>query len=306
MDTISVMMSTYNGEKYLNAQIESLLAQRNVIAKIYIRDDGSIDGTIRFLRELEKEKNIHVFYGKNMGYGRSFMELLKLIPKDTDYYAFSDQDDVWLDNKLENAIQKIYSINGPAAYCASPNYVNEKLEPLIECHSKIDDLPTGEVNVKWGLAMGLFGLGCTMVFNSSFCKILSQADSAGFKYSHDNLISVLCPLVGFFYKDDKKVLLYRQHRNNVGSNKTRDKNVSNMLKNKLNNFNNQNGYLLRIYIYEQFCDVIDEENLKLLKNTISYKKSLPCTIKLILKQYPYGLGLREKIKFVVTVLFRKY
>ena len=104
---VSVLMSTYNGEKYIREQIESILNQKKVKVHLLIRDDGSQDSTIEIVKEYaNKYPNVSVYAGKNIGIGNSFMELLRNAPE-ADYYAFADQDDVWLDGKLERAIELI-------------------------------------------------------------------------------------------------------------------------------------------------------------------------------------------------------
>lgn len=93
---ITVLMSTYNGEKYLKEQLDSILNQEQVDLKLLIRDDGSTDGTVNILKEYENSHtNIKWYSGLNLGCGKSFFQLVLDAPK-SDYYAFVDQDDVWV------------------------------------------------------------------------------------------------------------------------------------------------------------------------------------------------------------------
>ena len=131
MDKVYVLMSTYNGDKYLKEQLESILDQKNINVSIFIRDDGSTDNTEMIIKSFcDNHNNIHYFSGENIGYGKSFMELIKNVPNDAEYYAFSDQDDVWKLDKLISAIQAIREISEPALYCALPEYVDQNLVPL--------------------------------------------------------------------------------------------------------------------------------------------------------------------------------
>ena len=98
---VNVLLSTYNGEKYLRTQLESLLSQ-SAETTICIRDDGSTDGTAELLREYESRERIRVTYGENVGYVSSFFTLLRE-NGDADAFAFCDQDDEWLPDKLERA-----------------------------------------------------------------------------------------------------------------------------------------------------------------------------------------------------------
>ena len=104
---VSVLMSTYNGEKYLHEQINSILGQQGVEIHLLIRDDGSSDGTVEICKEYAKKYNQITFYqGENLGVGKSFLDLLKHAP-DADYYSFADQDDVWLEDKIIRAVTMI-------------------------------------------------------------------------------------------------------------------------------------------------------------------------------------------------------
>lgn len=105
--TVSVLMSTYNGAKYIREQIDSILNQKDVNVELLIRDDGSSDNTAEICKEYQKKNtNIRFYQGENIGVGKSFMELLKKAPE-ADYYSFSDQDDVWLEDKLSRAVKMI-------------------------------------------------------------------------------------------------------------------------------------------------------------------------------------------------------
>ncbi len=96
---VQVLMSTYNGERFLEEQIESLLSQSWKNLEILIRDDGSTDGTMEILeRYCMRYSNIQVFAGENVGVAKSFFELLE--ESDGDFVAFCDQDDVWLEHKV--------------------------------------------------------------------------------------------------------------------------------------------------------------------------------------------------------------
>ena len=103
MKTVYVMLSSYNGEKYIAEQIDSILHQTGVSVTLAIRDDGSSDGTGEILRRYASEnENVKVAFGENVGYAKSFFELIKTSPEGFDYYALSDQDDVWTEDKLKS------------------------------------------------------------------------------------------------------------------------------------------------------------------------------------------------------------
>ena len=96
MKKVLVLMSTYNGGNYISAQIESILTQENIDVELLIRDDGSIDETINIINMISAKHTdrIRLIIGKNLGYEKSFLNLL-FNAKNADFVAFADQDDVW-------------------------------------------------------------------------------------------------------------------------------------------------------------------------------------------------------------------
>lgn len=104
--SVQVVMSTYNGEKYLKEQIDSILSQEGVDVRLYIRDDGSSDRTTDILASYQEHKNVKIEKGNNLGFAKSFLTALDECDE-ADYYAFSDQDDVW--EKISFQPQSRYS-----------------------------------------------------------------------------------------------------------------------------------------------------------------------------------------------------
>ena len=101
---VCVIMSTYNGEQYIRQQLASILEQTYKGIQVLIRDDGSSDKTVEILHEYQSRyPNIQYYTGNNMGAAQSFYDLLKHVPMEADYIAFSDQDDVWLEGKVKAA-----------------------------------------------------------------------------------------------------------------------------------------------------------------------------------------------------------
>ena len=109
---IQILMSTYNGEKYLEEQLNSIVNQKgNFDIKILIRDDGSIDKTIDIIGKYKNKIEIDIIKGKNIGVNESMKELFMNADVSFDYFAISDQDDVWNDNKLNLAVEQLEKTN---------------------------------------------------------------------------------------------------------------------------------------------------------------------------------------------------
>lgn len=160
-----ILMSTYNGEKYLREQLDSILAQTNVNVHITIRDDGSSDGTADILDDYqEKYPNKITVYSKGnirKGYAKSFIELLKLAIPDADYYAFADQDDVWLPEKCYVAAKKLEKCsNEVKLYVCAVKNCDAELNLL-----SVNQFNQSRVSLKSDFARHRFP-GCAMVFSS--------------------------------------------------------------------------------------------------------------------------------------------
>ena len=117
---VAVLLSTYNGEKYVGAQLHSILTQNYKNLVVVVRDDGSKDKTVKIVKEyMENNDNIKLVEGKNLGFIKSFFELLKL--EQADYYAFADQDDIWFPNKISLAVESLNKLDDSVPNMAFSN-----------------------------------------------------------------------------------------------------------------------------------------------------------------------------------------
>ena len=111
MIDVVVLLSTYNGERYLRQQLESLINQKEVAVRILVRDDGSSDGTVKILDEFSADKKLEYYRGNNIGAADSFIDLLFSAPISS-FYALCDQDDIWDDDKLSVAVKRLEHVKG--------------------------------------------------------------------------------------------------------------------------------------------------------------------------------------------------
>lgn len=132
MKKVAVLLSSYNGEKYIGKQIESILKQSYPDIELYIRDDCSTDGTINIIHQYVKNyENVHFIQGeKNLGYPVCFYALTDDMQIQADYYAFADQDDYWLKNKIKRAVELLEQQDNskPCSYYAGYMICNEGLK----------------------------------------------------------------------------------------------------------------------------------------------------------------------------------
>ncbi len=209
MKNVQVLMSTYNGEKYLKEQIDSILSQENVEVSLLIRDDGSTDKTLSILEKIVKENtNVSYYIGKNIGAAKSFIDLVNQ-SKEADYYAFADQDDVWNSKKIISAIEKIENdTNIPSLYISALEVVDEELN-TIEIKKVSGNLCFEGEMVK------NFATGCTMVFNKKLCNAIKTYNPS-YIIMHDSWITRVCYAIGGnVVVDENTYIKYRQHGNNV-------------------------------------------------------------------------------------------
>lgn len=209
MQKVQVLMSTYNGEKYLKGQIDSILSQEDVEVNLLIRDDGSTDKTISILENITKQnENVRYYIGENIGSAKSFMDLVNQ-SKEADYYAFADQDDIWNSKKIISAIEKIENDrNKPSLYISALEVVDEKLSTI-----EIKKV-SGNFCFEGEIAKN-FATGCTMVFNKKLCDII-KIYSPSYIIMHDSWITRVCYAIGGnVFIDENTYIKYRQHENNV-------------------------------------------------------------------------------------------
>lgn len=217
MYKVAVIMSTYNGNDYFGEQVRSILFQKDVDVHIFIRDDGSSDNRfINRMREISSSNNITVDFGDNLGVGTSFFNCLCSISDvdKYDYYAFADQDDVWLDDKLICAIKKIENLSGKVLYTSNQYIVDKHLENK---HNRFTECP----GITYGeIIRGNEISGCTFVFNKELFKFLIDTKNipSGELLKvriHDVWVAEVAALFGKIVYDETPHILYRQHGNNI-------------------------------------------------------------------------------------------
>lgn len=209
---IIVLLSSYNGEKYIETQLDSILNQKtDAKVDIIVRDDGSTDGTIGILRRYaEEHDNITVKEGENVGFVRSFFTLIKDAPE-ADYYSLSDQDDKWLPDKLQCAIDAIRKAESsspgiPLLYGSSSFLVKDDLKPIGETQKQIRPMTVFNTMIQDILP------GHTQVFNSELQKIIREIPIEYDRiYAHDLFLLNIAAIRGRVVFDNRSHTLYRQY-----------------------------------------------------------------------------------------------
>lgn len=208
---VAILMSTFNGEKYLNEQIESLVNQTYKHWNLFIRDDGSIDHTSQIITKwMRRDKRIHYIDddSKNLKPANSFLKLLKEV--EADYYFFCDQDDYWKSIKLETMLKNASN--------------NQTIPNLVYCSLKCTDKNlVPEENDFENLMGKLSGKsrfigndmpGCVMMINKKLRDVAINSYTGNNIIMHDWWLALIAEVFGNIAFLDKKLIYYRQHGDN--------------------------------------------------------------------------------------------
>lgn len=221
MYRVQVLLSTYNGEKYIREQLDSILAQKDVEVSVLIRDDGSTDSTVDIINDYcSKNSDIKLIKGSNIGACKSFFELYKEADMGYDYYALSDQDDYWYEDKLSVACSKLAGIenkeNKPLLYCCEADITDENLNSSGKDKTKEEDKTAFPIK-KPGFGNALIeniARGGSVVFNPTLLGMV-RIDAPADCYMHDWWLYLLATCFGKTVHDNKAYYKYRQHKDNV-------------------------------------------------------------------------------------------
>lgn len=267
MKKVVVLMSTYNGEKYLNEQIESIVNQRGVEITLIIRDDGSTDTTIKIIENYMKQyNNIKLYKESNIGPKMSFLNVSKMAP-DADFYAFSDQDDVWCQDKLVRAVSRIKNEDEYQLYTSAFDVVDENLNIIKERAGLLYDYSLCES------IMYRAPLGCTIVMNKKLFNIFRNSRPTHFRMHDHWAILTAEVLKADIIIDKKSFIKYRQHENNVvGGNSGFVTHCKRYCKSLLYNKNERSKQA--ISLLENYKNYFDKETELILRKICGYRKSI--------------------------------
>ena len=212
--TVAILLCTYNGEQFLQAQLDSIAKQSHPNWSLFVSDDGSSDGTLHLIERFSKvvgPDRVHLFSGPGQGFAKNFLSLLTHPQIDAPYIAFADQDDIWLPDKLTRAVSVLQSYRTvPALYAGRTRYIDEQDQILGE--STLFLKPPSFANA---LVQSIGG-GNTIVINHHTLKVMRAVPYPLDIFSHDWWFYLLVSALGGpIYYDSEPYVLYRQHSANV-------------------------------------------------------------------------------------------
>ena len=298
-------MSTYNGQCYLAEQLNSISAQTHQNWELWVSDDGSDDDTSNILEEYQTrygKNRVFIYSGPQKGVSANFLSLVCNTKAVGEYFAFSDQDDIWAPNKLQHAIECLKTIPNkiPALYCARTKLINQvgavigssplfKKEPIF-------------LNA---LVQNVAG-GNTMLFNKATLNLLRAAGENVNVVIYDWWVYLLVTGAGgeVFY-DAFQTLYYRQHQNNlIGSNdswRDRYKRVFMLFKGRFKQYN-----AINIQALLSIQHLLTKDNKMVLNKFIAAReKALFSRLKTIYNAGIYKQTFLGNIGLITAALFNK-
>ncbi|MNK76254.1 UDP-Glc:alpha-D-GlcNAc-diphosphoundecaprenol beta-1,3-glucosyltransferase WfgD [compost metagenome] len=211
MSVVDIAMATYNGEKYIREQLDSIISQTFADWRLFVRDDGSNDNTVEIVREyINKDSRINLIEDNlgNLRVSRNFEQALFYCK--APYTMFADQDDIWFENKIENSlsfIKKVEKSDVPVLVFANSVLVNETLSEQFGNNYTL----TMQPSLRNFLFSNAGYQGSTMIFNEKLKEKLVP-----FSLNcpvHDYHVSLIALFFGEVYHIPSAMMLYRRHDN---------------------------------------------------------------------------------------------
>jgi glycosyltransferase involved in cell wall biosynthesis len=298
-------MCTLNGERYLQKQLDSIIAQSHDNWTLFVSDDGSQDATNAILEKNQHNlgiSRIRLFNGPNHGFARNFLSLLRRKDIEGPYFAFADQDDIWLPEKLEQALRTLKhhpQAGKSSLYCGRTMLIDHDGLPL-GCSPLFSKPPS----FRNALVQNIGG-GNTMVFNSALRDLIRGTPNEQV-ISHDWWAYLLASATGGTISyDTEPTVLYRQHaKNQVGVNTgiaSRLKRIRMMLEGRFSEWNE-----VHIEALSHFKDSIPDKNAVTLRLFSEARNSiLPKRLYLLYRCGIYRQTFLGNLGLLVAALLRK-
>lgn len=305
---IGVLLSAYNGEKYITQQVKSIMNQNNKDhITLLIRNDGSTDNTYNVLNDLSKEySNIRIINGPNIGLIASFFKLLEIALKkyDFDYYSFSDQDDYWMEDKLEQAVKALNTEDEatPILYGCRSVVVDDNLKPTgFMTQSQKCDLSF------YNTAIQNIVIGHNQVLNKKLAEILvNKKQNFSNIYSQDLWIENVAAVAGKIIFDNSPHTFYRMHGDNqLGYGKGKLDRLSSHIKRLFKKEPQKMALQLKYFVdcYEDFLSLSQKKEIN---DFISSQCNLHSRIKYMKKSKLYRQDEKETVSFKLLYILGSY
>ena len=255
---VHIMLATYNGEKYLREQIDSILAQTYTDWSLYISDDGSDDTTPVIIEEYTDRYPDKIFSMNKSRIGgarKNFIYLFEKVPT-ADLYMFSDQDDIWLPDKIKKMVEAYDRAKSENTLLYSDlTVVDSELNTISETF--ISDLHYS--HKKEFMMMNNYIPGCVMMLDDKMISSVGKIPKECIM--HDWWIAMYATYIGSIIPVNEKLHLYRQHdQNAIGANQDNLNGDLEKAVKKLKKRKRQNNQFLKEYVSQ-----LSDRDVKLFK-----------------------------------------
>ena len=298
---IDILLATYNGEKFIDSQISSILYQTNKDWHLIIHDDGSTDKTVERIKKwVKKDPRIEFIEDGVLckSAAKNFMHLLKF--SKSNYVMFCDQDDIWFDNKVEFLYNEINHMNDSKPRVVYSNSLvwipNEGIKGLATL--------TFATDLKELLFLNSGIQGCVAIFDNRVRDLLCLYD--GILSMHDHLLQLVACSLADIKITNLPLMLYRNHGNNVtGETKTKIIEKETLVKNRnIPVVNDIHYYTVKRFreVYNANLSIINKKILDSYLNlpSMCYLRRIYTVAKSGYKLYGY------RILLILKMLFRPY
>lgn len=306
---VVICMSTYNGDRFLSTQLDSIINQQYSNWKLLIHDDGSNDNTLKIIKNYcaQDRRIVLSDNSQHLGVKKAFLSLT--LEEDADFYMFSDQDDIWTSNKIEILLKEIEKYD-----TSIPLLIHGDYQTIDTKNQKINGFLSGYNNTDFNsLILKNNVTGCTCLFNRTLRNLVEEKIN-NIDYNkmimHDWWLAILASAFGKVIHIDEKTVLYRQHEGNViGA--VEQKNKTNIQRlNYIFNLKDSNLRTICIQaamILQLYKANLDIEQIEVLNfyNGLLQKWRPVKQIKLSKKYVPEILSVTSLIQFYLFVLSPK-
>lgn len=303
-DKVAVLMGTLNGEKFIRRQLDSIFMQTHPCIEVWVSDDGSSDGTLGILDEyVRQRKSIHVVQGPRLGLARNFLSLAKNESINADWFAWADDDDIWMPEKIATAIARLRTVQAsqPAIFASRTVLVDANRKKLA-----LSRIPVAPSKFPRMLAQNPVS-GNTMVFNRAARNLLMDGDVPDV-FAHDWWLGILVTGNGGILEYETTPLVeYVQHPGNrIGSSRTARQKLRKFLSSFLGSLQGRNT--LHIRALESRRDMLAGRNREIVNAFVRAHNSRS-SFERINTLMRFGIrrdSLLENIALLLLCILRRY
>lgn len=271
MNKVIVIISTYNGSENIERQLDSIYAQKEVSVSVFIRDDHSTDNTVDIIlayKMLHPNYRLSIMQGDNVGYATSFWIALKNCG-DADFYAFSDQDDLWKEDKLIRCINAMETGNSEIPML-SYSKMQRSDKYLMRLDEQVKVLKPTQLSKKLVLTK-TYNYGAATLINAKakelVCRCWPEIDSL----PHDMWTGIICYWFGKIYYINDDLYYWIRYENSVTGEGTQKSGKMYRIRQSMKKKSYPN---VSKFLYNSYSELLSQKDKRFLEYIIDYKKNI--------------------------------